>query len=261
MQQKYYRDKEKVEVLWNQDAIQKQTFEENIMQRNLRVAAYCRVSTNLDKQIDSFELQEKHYTRLIEQTPGWRLTGIYADEGITGTQRNKRIGFQRLIRHCEEGKIDRILCKSISRFARNTMDLLETVRRLKELNISVIFEKEGIDTLSVQSEFLLSTIAAIAQEESRSISENMTWAFKKRFQSGVPIFHRILGYDVEGKGDNMKIKVNKQGRLVQICRKLYLHQKRNSNLPEEPVRATNREGQRKGVRLLEVQRWQVADLR
>ncbi len=141
-------------------------------------------------------------------TPAWRLAGIYADQGISGTQMIHRTGFQRMMRHCNEGKIDRIICKSISRFARNTMDLLDSVRELKELGISVIFEKEGIDTMAVQSEFILSTIAAIAQEESRSISENMTWAFKKRFQQGVPMFKKILGYDVSGRGKDRKISIN-----------------------------------------------------
>ncbi len=208
----------KVEVLWEPPPIQMQKDDPKDFKKT-RVAAYCRVSTDLDEQTESFELQERHYTRLIMNTPGWRLAGIYVDQGITGTQRIQRIGFQRMIRHCEEGKIDRIVCKSISRFARNTMDFLETVRMLKELNISVVFEKEGIDTLSVQSEFLLSTIAAIAQEESRSISENMGWAFKQRFQSGIPVFKRILGYDIQGKGCEKEILINE--KEAAIVREIY----------------------------------------
>jgi len=211
MQQEYLTDRGKVEVRWEPQEEQKPIYEKPEQKRTIRVAAYCRVSTELDEQTDSFELQERYYARLIQNTPGWRLIGIYADQGITGTQRTQRIGFQRMIRHCEEGKIDRILCKSISRFARNTMDLLDTVRILKEKNISVIFEKEGIDTLSVQSEFVLSTIAAIAQEESRSISENMLWSFKKRFQRGIPVFRRILGYNIERLGKNeRRITINEE---------------------------------------------------
>jgi len=204
----------KVEVLWDPPDEQPQSRDEIKISSVVRVAAYCRVSTELDEQTDSFELQERYYARLITNTPGWRLAGIYADQGITGTERRQRVGFQRLIRHCEEGKIDRILCKSISRFARNTLDLLEIVRQLKDLGISVIFEKEGIDTLSVQSEFLLSTIAAIAQEESRSISENMTWSFKKRFQRGIPVFKRILGYDVKGRGIDKIISINEKEAAI-----------------------------------------------
>lgn len=219
MQSSYDTKYGKVEVFWDPPEELHQNCDEIKIQNVVRVAAYCRVSTELDEQTDSFELQERYYTSLIINTPGWRLVGIYADEGITGTERCRRVGFQRLIRHCEEGKIDRIICKSISRFSRNTIDLLETIRQLKDLGISVIFEKEGIDTISVQSEFLLSTIAAIAQDESRSISENMTWAFKKRFQQGIPVFMRILGYDVKGKGIGKIISINE--KEAAIVREIY----------------------------------------
>lgn len=219
MQQEFITAKGRVEVRWKLPAEQKPIYEQPEQLNTIRVAAYCRVSTDLEEQNDSFELQERYYTRLICNTPGWSFGGIYADRGITGTQRSQRMGFQRLMRHCKEGKIDRILCKSISRFARNTMDLLDTVRILKEQNISVIFEKEGIDTLSVQSEFVLSTIAAIAQEESRSISENMIWSFKKRFEQGIPVFKRILGYNTDGKGRERRITINEEEAT--IVREIY----------------------------------------
>ena len=219
MQQELITDKDRVEVRWQLPAEQKPIYEQPKQSKTIRVAAYCRVSTDLEEQNDSFELQKRHYTQLICSTPGWHLVGIYADQGITGTQRSQRMGFQRMMRHCEELKIDRILCKSISRFARNTMDLLDTVRILKEQNISVIFEKEGIDTLSLQSEFVLSTIAAIAQEESRSISENMIWSFKKRFEQGIPVFKRILGYNIEGKGVKGRITINEEEAV--IVREIY----------------------------------------
>jgi DNA invertase Pin-like site-specific DNA recombinase len=214
MQQEFYTDKGMVEVRWGQSAEKKHIGGHPEHLKTIRVAAYCRVSTDLDEQADSFELQKRYYCRLIKNTPGWRLAGIYADQGITGTQCSQRTGFQRMIRHCEEGKIDRIFCKSISRFARNTVDLLETVRILKEQGVGVVFEKEGIDTLSIQSDFILSTIAAIAQEESRSISENMIWSFKKRFQQGIPVFKRILGYNIEKHGYEKAITINEEEAAV-----------------------------------------------
>lgn len=219
MEQECYTGKGRIESQWELPVEHKLINKQQEKPKNIRIAAYCRVSTELDEQTDSFELQEFHYTSLILNTPGWRLAGIYTDQGITGTQRSQRIGFKRMIRHCKEGKIDIVICKSVSRFARNTLDLLETVRILKELNIRVIFEKEGIDTLSVRSEFILSTIAAIAQEESRSISENMGWSFKKRFQSGIPVFKRILGYDIKGKGAEKKIVINEEE--ANIVREIY----------------------------------------
>jgi len=180
----------------------------------VRVAAYCRVSTDLDTQLDSFEIQKRHFMSLVHNTPNWQLVGIYTDQGITGTQRSKRIGFQRLLRHCEEGKIEKILCKSISRFSRNTTDLLEVINSLKERNISVIFEEEGIDTLSLQSEFVLSAIGAIAQEESRSISENNMWANTNRFQQGIPVFKRILGYNIEKNANEKIITINEEEAII-----------------------------------------------
>lgn len=205
--------------MWDQPDYHVNSYDGSDLGKYIRVAAYCRVSTELDEQIESFEMQEQYYTRLILSRPSWKLMGIYADKGISGTQRKQRIGFERMIRHCEEGKIDRIICKSISRFARNTVDLLETVRKLKQLGIGVIFEKEGIDTLSIESEFILSTIAAIAQDESRSISENMTWSFKKRFQQGIPVFKRILGYNIEKKGVKKVITINE--KEAAIVREIY----------------------------------------
>ena len=209
----------KVEIRWAQASGGKQAGSECTTSRHEHVAAYCRVSTDLDDQTASFQLQKKFYVNLIRSTPNWDFAGIYADEGITGTQRGLRPGFQRMIRRCEKGKIDRILCKSISRFARNTIDMLNVVRELKSKNIRVVFEKEGIDTLSLQSEFILSTIAAIAQDESRNISENMRWAFKKKFENGVPVFRRILGYEIERGKDGIVISVN-EGE-ANIVREIY----------------------------------------
>lgn len=218
MKQENYSNSDKVQVIWKQ-ADENNQESQTQEQKQIRVAAYCRVSTELDEQTNSFKLQEQYYTRFINKNPNWRLAGIYSDQGITGTARNKRTGFQRMIRHCEEGKIDKILCKSISRFARNTTDLLDTVRNLKELGIGVTFEKEDIDTLSVQSEFVLSTIAAIAQEESRSISENLMWSLEKRFKKGIPNFYRILGYNIEKDGKERIITINAEE--ANIVREIY----------------------------------------
>ena len=165
-------------------------------QRLIRTAAYIRVSTALDIQENSFDVQEKYFTEYIRSNPEWRMVGIYSDYALTGTSKEKRPGFQRLMRHCEEGKIDRVICKSLSRFARNTLDTLDAVRKLKNLGISVYFEKENLDSMSIQSEFILSTIAAIAQEESRTISENLRLAYKQRSEKGLVSMFRIFGYRV-----------------------------------------------------------------
>lgn len=165
----------------------------------IKVAAYVRVSTLSDEQEDSLENQTTHYSRYIRTNPNWKMTGIYSDHGKSGTAASSRSGFNQMIRHALEGKIDLILCKSVSRFARNVLDTLDTVRMLKENGVRVIFEKEAIDTESMQSEFILTMMAAVAQEESRSISENIKWAYTKRMERGEPRFHRLLGYVQEGK--------------------------------------------------------------
>ncbi|MEC1771957.1 recombinase family protein [Schinkia azotoformans] len=165
----------------------------------IKVAAYVRVSTLSDEQEDSLENQTTHYSRYIRTNPNWKMTGIYSDHGKSGTAASSRSGFNQMIRHALEGKIDLILCKSVSRFARNVLDTLDTVRMLKENGVRVIFEKEAIDTESMQSEFILTMMAAVAQEESRSISENIKWAYTKRMERGEPRFHRLLGYVQEDK--------------------------------------------------------------
>ena len=146
----------------------------------LRVAAYCRVSTDSDDQLNSFAAQNAHYNNLIKSHDRWELVDIYADEGITGTSEKKRGDFQRMLEDCRRGKIDKILVKSISRFARNTKDCLEAVRELRTLGISIFFEEHNIDTRMVSSEMLTSVIAACAQAESESISQNMKWSIQKK---------------------------------------------------------------------------------
>ena len=150
----------------------------------LRVAAYCRVSSDSDDQLHSFAAQTEYYTKLIGENPLWTLADIYADEGITGTSMRRRDEFKRMIADCKKGKIDRILTKSVSRFARNTVDCLETVRMLSGLGISILFEKEQLDTAKMSSEVLLAFISTQAQDESVSISGNMRWSYEKRMKSG-----------------------------------------------------------------------------
>ena len=161
-----------------------------------RVAAYCRVSTEEDNQQNSYATQVNYYTELITSHPDWDLVGIFADEGISGTQMTKRAEFKKMIKLCRRKKIDLILCKSISRFARNTVDCLDTVRELKALGINVKFEKENIETLSATSEFTISLYASFAQAESESISKNVTWGIEKAFQEGKVnyVLHQTLGY-------------------------------------------------------------------
>lgn len=149
-----------------------------------KVAAYARVSRDTERLMHSASAQVSYYSKLIQSNPEWTYAGVYADYGISGTQTLKRDAFQRMLQDCEDGKIDIILTKSISRFARNTVDLLKTVRHLKELGIEVRFEEQNIRTLSSDGELMLTILASFAQEESRSISENVKWGIRKRFQSG-----------------------------------------------------------------------------
>lgn len=149
-----------------------------------RVAAYCRVSTGMDDQLVSLETQKSHYEDLIGSNPDWVFAGLYYDEGISGTSKEKRPALQRLIADCEAGRIDRILTKSLSRFARNTTDCLELTRKLLDLGITIFFEKENLDTGSMESELLLSIMSSLAESESVSISENNKWSVRHRFENG-----------------------------------------------------------------------------
>ena len=167
-----------------------------VIQARKKVAAYARVSRDTERLMHSVSAQVSYYSALIQKNPEWEYAGVYADMGISGTDTSKRGEFLRLLADCEEGKIDIILTKSISRFARNTVDLLETVRHLKNLGIEVQFEKENIHSLSEDGELMLTLLASFAQEESRSISENVKWGVRKRFQSGEigAANKHILGY-------------------------------------------------------------------
>lgn len=167
----------------------------------VRVAAYARVSTSSDDQILSLEAQKEHYENYIKCNPEWEYAGLYIDEGISGTKVEKRDGLLRLLKDCEEGKIDRVITKSISRFARNTTDCLKMVRGLSKSGVYLYFEKENIDTEHMSSELMLSILSSIAESESRSISENNKWSVKHRFEAGTFIIsYPPYGYaNVDGK--------------------------------------------------------------
>ena len=155
------------------------------MPKPLRVAAYARVSSGKDAMLHSLAAQVDHYSTYIRHHHGWEYVGVYADEAKTGT-RDSRENFQRMLTDCRARKIDHIITKSISRFSRNTVTLLETVRELKELSISVYFEEQSIDTATADGELMLSILASYAQEESLSASENQKWRVKRNFEEGIP---------------------------------------------------------------------------
>lgn len=167
------------------------------------VAAYCRVSTDSDEQENSYAAQIEHYTNYISSNPEWKLAGIFADEGISGTNTDKRAGFQQMIHHCQAGKIDIIITKSVSRFARNTVDCLHYIRDLKSRGIEIIFEKENIRTFDTKGEILITIMASLAQQESESLSKNVRMGLKFRYQQGkVLVNHNwFLGYTKDSKGN------------------------------------------------------------
>ena len=166
------------------------------MSEKIRIAAYVRVSVSSKQMEHSLQAQAKYYERIIRENPAWEFAGIFADFGISGTRMQKRVEFNRLMEECKAGKIDRIFVKSVSRFARNTLDLLNTIRYLKELNISVWFEEENINSLTQEGELLLTLIASLAQAESESISENIKWAIRKGFENGIAnTKRRTFGYE------------------------------------------------------------------
>ncbi len=169
----------------------------------LRVAAYCRVSTDSDEQATSYETQVEHYTEYIQKNPDWVLAGIFADDGISGTNTKKRTEFNKMIDACMAGEIDMIITKSISRFARNTLDCLKYIRQLKDKNIPVFFEKESINTMDAKGEVLITIMASLAQQESQSLSQNVKLGLQYRYQQGkVQVNHNhFLGYTKDAEGN------------------------------------------------------------
>jgi DNA invertase Pin-like site-specific DNA recombinase len=188
----------------------------------LRVAAYCRVSTTLEQQETSYEAQVSYYTEKIKSNPNWKLAGIYADDGKSATNTKKRDDFNAMIEDCMAGKIDMIVTKSVSRFARNTVDSLQNIRKLKEKNIAVFFEKEGVNTLESTGELLITILSSQAQEESRNLSENTRWGLVRRFENGiVSVNHnKFLGYTKDKNGE--LVIVPEEAELVRRIFRLYL---------------------------------------
>ena len=190
--------------------------------KKLRVAAYARVSSDSADQLNSFATQVTYYTDFIQSKDEWEFSGLYADEAVSGTTAEKRDDFQRLLADCRAGKIDRILVKSISRFARNTLDCLQTVRELKQLGVAVEFEKEGIDTGNMGSEMLLSILGSAAQEESLSISKNLKWSYRRRMRSGDFITcNAPLGYFLASIQSNYNLYLKDNvAQYIQLTNKL-----------------------------------------
>lgn len=185
-----------------------------------RVAAYCRVSTNNKEQINSYEAQKVYYTQKIEENPDWELAGIFADKGLSGTSLKKRDNFNKMIAACKRGRIDTILTKSLSRFARNTVDCLETVRMLRARGIGVIFEKENINTLTESNEFLITLFSGFAQAESESLSGNIARGKMMSMQAGnVPFqYKKLLGYR-EGEDGKPEIDPEEAKTVRRIYRR------------------------------------------
>lgn len=196
------------------------TFEEST-KTTMRVAAYARVSTDHEDQQTSLAAQTDYYEKFIASHTGWEFVGIYVDDGISGLRTDRREGFNRMIEDCLAGRIDLVLTKSVSRFARNTVDSVTTIRRLREKGIGVFFEKENIWTLDSKGEFLLTLMSSLAQEESRSISENVCWGQRKRFADGKSslAYSRFLGYD---KGPEKYTMVVNEEQAVLVRRIFFL---------------------------------------
>ena len=193
-----------------------------LTEKKLRVAAYCRVSTELEQQESSYEAQVEYYTEKIEENPNWKNAGIYADDGKSATNTKKRDDFNAMIKDALDGKIDMILTRSVSRFARNTVDALMTIRKLKEKNVAVVFEKEGVNTLDGTGEILITILSSLAQEESRNISENTRWGVVRRFEKGKVIVNhnKFMGYTKNENGE--LVIVPEEAEIVKLVFRLYL---------------------------------------
>ncbi|EAD1415562.1 MULTISPECIES: recombinase family protein [Bacillota] len=193
--------------------------------KKLRVAAYCRVSTETEEQNSSYEVQVAHYTEFIKKNAEWEFAGIFADDGISGTNTKKREEFNRMIDECMEGNIDLVITKSISRFARNTLDCLKYIRQLKDKNIAVFFEKENINTMDAKGEVLLTIMASLAQQESQSLSQNVKLGLQYRYQQGkVQVNHnRFMGYTKDEEGN--LIIVPEEAEIIKRIYREYLEGK------------------------------------
>lgn len=205
-----------------------------------KVAAYARVSVETERLHHSLSAQVSYYSELIQANPEWEYVGVYADDGITGTKTSKREEFQRMLDDCEAGKIDIILTKSISRFARNTVDLLETVRHLKELGIEVRFEKENINSLSGDGEVMMTLLASFAQEEITSLSNNVKWGVRKRMEQGILKNGRISSVfrwkNIKNQCKSIYLKATQYLTYKKRKRQLINPQKKQKNHQQKKVR-------------------------
>ncbi len=190
----------------------------NVPPKRKKVAAYVRVSSGKDAMMHSLSAQVSYYSKLIQDNPNWQYGGVYADEAKTGTK-DSRPEFQRLLNDCKQGKIDMIITKSISRFARNTLTVLETVRELKKLGIDVYFEKENIHSLSEEGELMLTLLSSFTQEESLSVSENCKWRIRDQFKQGISTNFKMLGYEFK---NNQITVIPKEAKIVKIIFQDYL---------------------------------------
>ena len=202
-------------------------------EREMKVAAYCRVSTDKEDQANSFESQQRYFRDYIRSQPGWELHEIYADEGITGTSTRKREAFQRMIRDAELGRFALILTKEVSRFSRNILDTIAYTRRLRQLGVGVRFVNDGIDTLQPDAELRLSIMGSLAQEESRKTSSRVKWGQTRRMEQGVVFGRSLLGYDVEGG----KMTINPAGaEIVRLIFHKYVHEGKGTTVIARELR-------------------------
>lgn len=191
----------------------------------MKIAVYCRISTDSEDQTNSFESQQRYFREYIDRQPDWELYEVYADEGISGTNTKKRFAFNRMIADAKLGRFDRIITKEVSRFARNTVDALQYTRELKALSISVLFMNDGIDTMDPDAELRLSIMGSIAQEESRKTSSRVKWGQMRRMEQGVVFGRSLLGYDVK----NGKMTINPEGaKTVRLIFHKYVHERKGT---------------------------------
>lgn len=210
-----------IRTLW--DPVKAREESPLIGNQEVRVAAYCRVSTDIEKQLHSLENQVQHYTHLIRSKPNWKFVGVYFDNGTSGTDATKQKGLQRLIRHCHEQRVDFVLTKNVSRFSRNAEHLIKIVKELKAIGVGLYFEEQKLDTSIEYNQFLLSTYAALAQEESQTISASTRWGYEKSLQKGKAKFVAIYGYRKINQNGQPTLEINeKQAKVVRNVYDWYL---------------------------------------
>ncbi|MED1601769.1 recombinase family protein [Alkalihalophilus marmarensis] len=210
-----------VRTLW--DPVKAREESPLIGDKPVKVAAYCRISTDTEKQMNSLENQVHHYTHMIRNKPNWKFVGVYFDNGISGTNAKKQPGLQRLLRHAEEGRIDFILTKNVSRLTRNAEHLISIVEQLKAKGVGIYFEEQKLDTSIEYNQFLLSTYAALAQEEVQAVSNSVKWGYEKRLQNGKPPFNHIYGYRKATKNGQATLEIHQEeAKVVQQIFDWYL---------------------------------------